>query len=107
MKLYDLNLTGSQAGGAGRSGAAGTERTQQTRQTEQSGASRAGGAASGSGGDRVEFSNTLGRLSHALSADEPGRAARVAHLQAQYQAGAYRPDASAAARGMVSEALSG
>jgi len=107
MKLYDLNLTGTQAGGAGRTGAAGAERTQETRQTERAGVSRTDGAASGSGGDRVEFSNTLGRLSQALSADEPGRATRVAQLQAQYQAGAYHADASATARGMVSEALSG
>ena len=58
-------------------------------------------------GDRVEFSNTLGRMSNALSADDSARSAKVSQLAAQYQAGNYQPNATGAAHGMISEAMVG
>jgi hypothetical protein len=55
----------------------------------------------------VEFSNTLGRLSNALTADDSARSAKVNQLAAQYQAGNYQPNAAGAANGLISEALVG
>ncbi len=102
MKVYDWNLTGTQTG------AAGAERTQETRQADRSGGAAAGRTSAGSGhGDHVEFSSTLGRLSSALSVEDSGRAARVQELAAQYQAGAYQPNAAGAVRGLIGEAVVG
>jgi len=98
MKIYDLNLTG----GAATSGAG---RTQETALAGQAAARKTGGAAGTD--DRVEFSSSLGRLSKALSAYGSARSSRVQALAAQYQAGTYRPDAAATARGMVSDAVAG
>jgi hypothetical protein len=58
-----------------------------------------------SGGDRVELSSVLGRLSHAISSFGTQQANRVAALTANYQAGRYRPDSLATSRGMISEAV--
>jgi len=95
MKIYDSYLGGAAATGA--------QRTQETQQTERSGGRS---AASGDGGDRVEFSGSLGQLARVLSSDGSGRAARVQALAAQYQSGAYRPDSAATSRAMITEALS-
>jgi len=101
MRVYDLNITGTQTG------ATGAERTQEARQTDRTGASHATRTSTGGDGDRVEFSGTLGRLSNALSTDDSGRTAKVQQLAAQYQAGAYQPNAAGTARGLVSEAMVG
>jgi hypothetical protein len=98
MRIYDRNLTG----------AAGTEtgRAQETHRSEGgSGGSR--GAAAGQGGDRVEFSQTLGRLSQALAHNDSAHAARLQALTASYQSGNYHPDSSAVSRAMVADALGG
>jgi anti-sigma28 factor (negative regulator of flagellin synthesis) len=104
MKVYDLNISGTQTGAANRSGETGA--TQHT-QAAKSGASRSAGTSADSDGDRVEFSNTLGRLSNALSADDSVRSAKVNQLAAQYQAGNYQPNSAGAAHGMISEAMVG
>ena len=97
MRVYDMNLTGAAAAEAGR--------TQDTQRVDRTAASRTGGSGNGNTGDRVEFSSTLGRLSRALEASGAERSARVQELAAQYQSGKYLPNAAAAAKGMVSEAL--
>jgi anti-sigma28 factor (negative regulator of flagellin synthesis) len=96
MKVYDSNLAGTSA--------AQTGRTQETQKVGNQNA-RTGAAKSGSE-DRVEFSNTLSRLSHAMAADSSSRASHVQALAAQYQSGKYRPDSLATGKGMLSEALS-
>ena len=97
MRIYDRNLTG----------AAGTEagRTQEAQRPENT----AGGSRTTAGShheDRVEFSQSLGRVSQALARDASGRAAKLQALTASYQNGTYRPDAAAVSRAMVSDALS-
>jgi len=96
MKVYESNLTGTSA--------AQTGHTQETQKLDRSENPRTGAAGAGSE-DRVEFSNTLGRLSKAMAADGSSRANHVQALAAQYQSGNYRPDSLATSRGMVSEAL--
>ncbi len=96
MKIYDSNLGGAPATGA--------QRTQETQSADRTGGARAT-PSGGDGGDRVEFSGTLGRLSRALSTSESDRAGRVQSLAAQYQSGTYRPDSAATGRAMIAEAL--
>jgi len=96
MKIYDSNLGGAAASGA--------QRTQETQAADRNGAARTF-ALGGDGGDRVEFSGTLGRLSQALSASQSDRASRVQSLAAQYQSGLYRPDSAATGRAMIADAL--
>jgi hypothetical protein len=95
MRVNDTNLTGT--------GALETARAQESQRTDRP-SGLAGSAGSGTT-DRVEFSNTMGRLSRALAAHSSGSAQRVTELAARYAAGDYRPDAAAAARGLVTEAL--
>ncbi|SPE39837.1 hypothetical protein SBA3_3430022 [Candidatus Sulfopaludibacter sp. SbA3] len=96
MKVYDQSLTGASS--------AGSTRTQETQRAGRGETGRAGAAGIG-GGDRVELSGALGTLSRAMSAFDSGRSGKVQALAAQYQSGAYQPDASATSRGMVSDAL--
>jgi flagellar biosynthesis anti-sigma factor FlgM len=97
MKIYDSNLSGAAAGGA--------QRTQETQQTERSGSGRKA-ELTGEGGDRVELSGSLGRLSRVLSSFQSHRADRVQRLAAQYQSGNYQIDSKAISGAMISEALS-
>ncbi|MBZ5620887.1 MAG: flagellar biosynthesis anti-sigma factor FlgM [Acidobacteriia bacterium] len=97
MRIYDVNLTGTSA--------AESSRAQETPHSGRAGSARAGEAGAGGTGDRVELSNTLGRLSQAMSADGSARASRVQALAAEYQSGSYRPDSAATSRDMVAEAL--
>src|SRR4051794_21445210 len=94
MRINEHNQTGasSEAG-----------RTQETQRAAGGGTSKS--AASGSSGDRVELSSTLGSLSRATAANHSDRGARVQELAAQYETGRYRPDAAATSRAMVSEML--
>jgi flagellar biosynthesis anti-sigma factor FlgM len=97
MRIYDRNLTG-----------AGTEagRTRETQRSENtSGTSRTN--ARSQDGDRVEFSQTLGRLSQALAKNGSSHAAKIQALTAAYQKGTYQTDSSAISRAMVSDALAG
>ncbi len=99
MKVYDRNLAG-----------AGTVESTRAGDTQKAASSSSEGAQSSSrsaSADQVELSGTLGRLSQALSAQGSQRAARVAELASAYQSGNYQPNSAGAARGMVSEALSG
>jgi anti-sigma28 factor (negative regulator of flagellin synthesis) len=96
MKIYDQNPSGAAA--------AGTNRTQDVQQSDRSKGTQSSRSAS-EGGDRVEFSGSLGRLSKVLSTDQADRAGRVQALTAQYQSGTYRADSAATSRGMVGEAL--
>jgi flagellar biosynthesis anti-sigma factor FlgM len=96
MRIYDSNLTGSTAAEA--------SRAQETQKSDQAAAGRSKESNSGFG-DRVEFSNTLGRLSKTLAVSGNERSARVEALAAQYQSGNYRVDASSVSRGMVAEAM--
>ena len=97
MRVYDLNLTGAAAAEAGRA--------QESQRVEKGAGGRSSAAGATGSEDRVELSSTLGRLAQALSANGLERAARVQALAAQYQAGSYRVDAAATAKGMVAEAL--
>ncbi|HWB87419.1 MAG TPA: flagellar biosynthesis anti-sigma factor FlgM [Bryobacteraceae bacterium] len=96
MKVYDRSLTGASALETGRA--------QESQNAGQAGKSAASGA--GSSGDRVEFSGTLSRLSHAMATHDSARANRIQALAAQFQSGTYKPDSTATSRGIVSEGLS-
>jgi len=96
MRINDRNTLGPAASEAGR--------TAETQKIDWGDSSRQ--AKVNSGGDRVELSSTLGRLSQAISSADSQRASRVQSLAADYQAGKYRPNAAATSRGMISEALS-
>jgi len=78
-------------------------RAQETQKVDRAGVDRSGTV--DSGGDRVEFSSSLGRLSQAISTDSAQRASRVQTLAAAYQAGQYRADSQATSQGMITEAL--
>jgi len=80
-----------------------TGRTQETQKIDRASTARTG--ALESGGDRVEFSSSLGRLAQAISADGARRASRVQTLAAAYQAGRYQPDSQATSQGMIDEAV--
>lgn len=96
MKVVDRNLNSGSPVESGR-----THEAQRTGTT-------AGGAATTqtSGGDQVEFSNTLGSLARAMHTFNANRASKVQALAAQYQSGAYRADSPATSRGMIQHALS-
>ncbi|HLH19281.1 MAG TPA: flagellar biosynthesis anti-sigma factor FlgM [Bryobacteraceae bacterium] len=97
MRINDCNLTPAASSEAGRSA-----------ETQKADAARTGQApAAQSGGDRVEFSGSLGALARAVSSDQANRASRIASLAAQVQSGSYRPDPAAISRGMIAEALAG
>jgi anti-sigma28 factor (negative regulator of flagellin synthesis) len=97
MRINDRSLTGT-----------GTAETGKAVEAQRPDEARGGKAAasSGGGGDRVELSGTLGRLSQTLAKFGSAREARVQQLAAQYQSGNYHPDSAATGRAMVSEALS-
>ena len=96
MKIYDRSLTGAGTPEAGK--------TQESQKADRTSSGRADGSAA-AGGDRVELSGALGRLSQALAAFGAGRSANVQELAAQYRSGNYQPDSAATSRSMVSEAL--
>jgi len=92
MRVNDHNALGTVAAETGRA-------------PETSKVERGGGQPDrvGSGGDRIEFSYTLGSLSRSLSSLSSQRAERVQALAADYQSGQYQPDALATSRAMVAE----
>jgi anti-sigma28 factor (negative regulator of flagellin synthesis) len=98
MRIYEQNLTGAAGAEAGR--------THETQRADHAGGDSRTSAA-GHSGDRVEFSQTLDRLSRALAHEGGSRAAKVQALAARYQSGNYQPDSRAVSRSMVSEALGG
>ena len=95
MRIDDRNTVGPAATETGR--------TPETSKTDR--AAGGGSGAGDSGGDRVEFSSSLGRLSQAISADSAQRASRVQTLAAVYQSGRYHADSQATSQGLISEAL--
>lgn len=97
MRVSDRNALGTVA--------AETGRTQESAKVEQGGVAQT--ARAGSGGDRIEFSYTLGSVSRSLSSFSSQRAERVQALAADYQSGRYQPDALATSRAMVTEGLHG
>ncbi|MBI1791220.1 MAG: flagellar biosynthesis anti-sigma factor FlgM [Acidobacteria bacterium] len=96
MKIYDQNPLGSTGSAHGASGAEAVE--------ARSGAR--GAAGSRVEEDRAVLSGLAGRLSQALEAESPERAARVEQLRAEVASGRYRADALGISRGIVREALS-
>ena len=99
MRVYDRNLTGAGAAESGRAG----ETQRADRFTSSAGTS----GSTVPGGDRVELSSSLGRLSATLAGFTAGHSAKVHALTEQYQSGTYRVDAAATSRAMVGEALLG
>jgi anti-sigma28 factor (negative regulator of flagellin synthesis) len=95
MRVSDRNTMGPAASEAGRA--------QETQKLERAGSAPSGAA--DSGGDRVEFSSSLGQLAQAISADGTQRAGRVQALAAAYQTGKYHPDSQATSQGMIAEAI--
>jgi len=69
-------------------------------QRVQVGGNNASGTA-GAAGDQVHLSGLTGRISGALATASKQAAQRVSHLQQQYRAGNYQPDARAVSRAMV------
>lgn len=98
MKIYDRNLTGAAA--------AGSTRTQDTQKADSNPSTGVPSSSRSGGGDQVELSGTLGRLSQALAAQGTERASHVATLTAAYRSGSYQPDSMGASKGLISEALS-
>lgn len=96
MKVYDHSPTGATS--------AGSARTQETQRTDLRETARSSGSSSG-GGDRVELSGALGTVTRAMAASNSARSSKVQSLAGQYQSGVYQPDAAAASRGMVADAL--
>jgi hypothetical protein len=94
MRVNDRNALGSAAVEAGRAA--------DTQKSDRTDAARAGAVDPGS--DRVEFSTSLSRLSHAISVDSAQRNSRVRALAAAYQAGTYQPQSLGASRGLIAEA---
>lgn len=93
MKVLDTNLTGTAA----------ASQTPSTAAPRQSGITAPSpGAANG---DRVELSGFTGKLGQVLSGQTQDRAARVAALARQYQAGRYNADAQQTSRALVQETL--
>jgi anti-sigma28 factor (negative regulator of flagellin synthesis) len=97
MKLYDRDLTGAAAAESGRAAEA-----QKLGRKGGLAGQRSGGR---EGGDRVEFSDNLGRLARATSSYSAAQANRVEQLSAQYQSGQYRVDAAAVGKSLVDHAL--
>jgi anti-sigma28 factor (negative regulator of flagellin synthesis) len=97
MKIYDRDLTGAGAAESGRS----AETQKLGRESELAGR-RSGGR---DGGDRVEFSDNLERLSRAMSSYGATQTNRVEELSALYQSGQYRIDAAAVGKALVDHAL--
>jgi anti-sigma28 factor (negative regulator of flagellin synthesis) len=96
MKIYDRSLTGAGTAEAGK--------TQESQKTDRTSSGRTDGSG-GAGGDRVELSGALGRISQALASFGASRSARVQELSAQYRSGNYQADSAATSRSMISEAL--
>jgi anti-sigma28 factor (negative regulator of flagellin synthesis) len=95
MKVVDRNLSSGSPVESGRA------------QEVQRAGSTSGGTTrtQASGGDKVEFSNTLGSLARAMSTFNASRASKVQGLAAQYQKGNYQPDSLTTSRSMVTQAL--
>jgi flagellar biosynthesis anti-sigma factor FlgM len=93
MKIYEHSLTGAATG-----------QTSRSQDTQKTGSGREARTATQGFGDRVEFSEDVGALSRAVSADQASRASRVQALTNQVQSGTYHPDSRAIGRGMISEA---
>jgi anti-sigma28 factor (negative regulator of flagellin synthesis) len=98
MRVYDTNLTGASA--------AETGRAQESQKLDRNGPAKSSSPGTVSGGDRVELSGALGRLSKSISSFHQNRANRVEALTARYQSGKYQPDSLATSHAMVSESLS-
>lgn len=96
MKIYDRDISGAAETGVGR--------VDEARQAERQ--KRAAGVERGQGGDCVELSGDLERLTRTVSTYAAQRAERVDRLAALYASGDYRPEAAAVSRAMISEALS-
>ncbi len=98
MRIYDRNLTGAAGSEA--------ERTRETQRLEGTG----GGSRSSAARqdlDRVEFSQTLGRLSQALAHDQNGHAAKIQALAASFQNGTYKVDSASISKAIITEAMGG
>lgn len=95
MRIDERNPLGPSAPEAGRAGE--TQKTQREDPAQPD--------ASGAGGDRVELSSTLGRLSQAISDYGAQRASRVNALATDYQHGQYRADPVATSRAIIAQAL--
>ena len=96
MRIYDRNLTG----------AAGSE-TERTRETQHPDG-LAGNSHTSVGRpdrDRVEFSQSMGQLSHALAQDSTHHAAKLQALAASYENGTYHTDSASIGKAMIADAL--
>ncbi|MGA3213653.1 MAG: flagellar biosynthesis anti-sigma factor FlgM [Terriglobales bacterium] len=95
MKVVDRNLSSGSPVESGR-----------TQETQRAGTTSGGASkAQASGGDKVEFSNTLGSLARAMSTLDTSRASKVQALAAQYQSGSYQANSLTTSRSMVAHAL--
>jgi flagellar biosynthesis anti-sigma factor FlgM len=96
MKIYDRDITGNSPAEPGRA-----------QETQKAGRGSPHSVTAGNaGGDRVELSSAMARLSRAISAMGDDRASKVHALTQQYQSGNYQPDSLAISRGLIQEALS-
>ena len=97
MRINERNLVGPSAPEAGR--------TKEALKSEREGAAQTGAVEASPGGDHVELSSTLGRLSQAISNYAAQRASHVEALATDYQSGRYQPDAAATSQAMIAAAL--
>ena len=96
MRIDDRNLNGAAAPQSGR-----------TQESEGLGSSAGKHVSVSEGGDRTEISHLAGQVSRALETHSAQRAAHVAKLAKDYQAGHYHADARATSRGVIREGLQG
>ena len=94
MKVENTKLTGAAAGGTPATGAIGREDGVRGSATGRTAA-----------GDRVELSGPAARIGVLLAGQAGARAARVASLARDVQAGRYQPDAAQTGRALVAETL--
>lgn len=94
MRVDDRNLTPGAASQAGKTAATQVDRVPDSRSPE----TRETG-----GGDEVELSGLVARLSRAISAGSTDRTARIEELSNRYEQGRYQVDSLAVGRAILSE----
>lgn len=95
MRVDDRNLTPGAASQAGKTAA--------TQDVDRVPDSRSPGTRETGGGDEVELSGLVARLSRAISAASTDRTARIEELSNRYEQGRYHVDSLAIGRAILSE----
>jgi anti-sigma28 factor (negative regulator of flagellin synthesis) len=95
MRVDDRNLTHGAASQTGKTAA--------PQDIDRAADSRSSGIRGVGGGDEVELSGLVARLSRAISAASTDRTARIEELSNRYEQGRYQVDSLALGRAILSE----